>query len=96
MLSVSPNITKFLLPNITLTSYELEVLISIQDPRLVKYNFDQIGGLKDIKNSLLLCLQKLIYDNNDKMKRMGSGIYDNSMKTNDDVGKNLVTHIEGK
>eukprot|EP00596_Hydrurales_sp_CCMP1899_P005552 CAMPEP_0119034480 /NCGR_PEP_ID=MMETSP1177-20130426/1468_1 /TAXON_ID=2985 /ORGANISM="Ochromonas sp, Strain CCMP1899" /LENGTH=418 /DNA_ID=CAMNT_0006991939 /DNA_START=336 /DNA_END=1592 /DNA_ORIENTATION=+ len=58
--NMHPSIKKFLAPNITLNSYELEVLNTVIDPESTDFSFRGLGGLRDIKIGLYNCVTDLI------------------------------------
>ena len=69
--SHSPNITKFISPNVTLSSHEIEILQNVVDPASPELqHFKTLGGLTDIKTALVDCVTDLI-DNGDTEKEGG-------------------------
>ena len=53
-----PNLSSILKPNVTLTGNELEIAASIIFPDTIATDFRDLGGLKDIKLSLIDCFQE--------------------------------------
>ena len=73
--SLSPNITKFILPNVTLSSHEIEILQNVVDPSSNELkNFKTLGGLTDVKTALVNCVADLI-DDGDTEKEGGGGMF---------------------
>jgi hypothetical protein len=58
--SVPPNIRRFLKANITLNPHEVEILANVIDPNQISTSFKGLGGLSDIKRSLVDCVYDLL------------------------------------
>lgn len=50
------NNSKYLHPNVTIDKYEEEILCNVIDPQSIKEEMDDIGGLDDVKRSLMSAL----------------------------------------
>lgn len=60
---VPANLTKYLAnSNITLDAYEGEIASAFIDPDSIDTQWSHVGGLKDIKKSLLACIDNYEYD----------------------------------
>lgn len=53
-----PNLSTILKPNVTLTSNELEIAASIVYPDSIATEFRDLGGLRDVKLSLIECFRE--------------------------------------
>jgi hypothetical protein len=58
--SVPENIRRFLAPNVTLNAYESDIVNNVIDPDQVEISFKALGGLSDIKRSLVDCVYDML------------------------------------
>jgi len=55
----------FLRQNVTLNPFEKELLASVNDPKKVETDFQGLGGMKEVKGSLLDCVDTILFEEED-------------------------------
>lgn len=58
--SLSPNVTKFIMPNATLNAQEVQIMETVLLPTASDTTFKDLGGLSDVKTNLINCVADLL------------------------------------
>ena len=78
--SVPENIRRFLAPNVTLNAYEADIVNNVIDPDQVEISFKALGGLSDIKRSLVDCVYDMLAIDDQHVSSSLSGTQQQSNK----------------